>query len=322
MKYQKNIFKESTIKPTGGINHKGGIKVVFGIDMETDIGSWTPFNEGVIHGTPLFLDLCSEKDIKMTGFWVGDTARKFPEIVRDMKNSGHEIGTHSLYHETVGTPLFDIPGVYPLLEHEVMERCRITTDILSEIVGEKAVSWRCPRLFGSTAVTNALEELGYLCDATYPTYFHQKQLYPYHPSSKDWTQKGSLKLIEIPQFADLGMKSNDDFGRDRDQWPLYRTQSTELLIPHIESYIQYVIEQENEETKDLPIVLCFYFHPWEFWKMPSSPIHFGEGSVSPDPFITKGCGKYCLEQISLLIDYLKSIDAEFQTAGECANEWN
>ena len=31
--------------------------VVFGFDMETDIGSWTPFYEGLVHGTPRMLDL-------------------------------------------------------------------------------------------------------------------------------------------------------------------------------------------------------------------------------------------------------------------------
>ena len=87
------------------------IQVVFGIDMETDIGSWTPFYEGVTKGTPLMLDLFARKSIQVTGFWVAETARKFPEIVREMKSAGHEIGAHSLYHETIGDSLFDIPGI-------------------------------------------------------------------------------------------------------------------------------------------------------------------------------------------------------------------
>ena len=33
------------------------IQVVFGIDMETDIGSWTPFYEGVTKVTRLLLNL-------------------------------------------------------------------------------------------------------------------------------------------------------------------------------------------------------------------------------------------------------------------------
>jgi Predicted xylanase/chitin deacetylase len=203
------------------------IQVVFGIDMETDIGSWTPFYEGVTKGTPLLLNLFAKKSIPVTAFWVADTARRFPKIVREMESAGHETGTHSLYHETVGDSLFEIPGTYPLLPEEVQPRIKLATDILEDIVGHKVVSWRCPRLFGGTHVTNALEALGYECDATYPMYFYNEQLFPYHPSHENWTEQGSLNLIEIIQFADMEMESKDEYGRDKDQWPLYRTQSTE-----------------------------------------------------------------------------------------------
>ena len=295
------------------------IQVVFGIDMETDIGSWTPFYEGVTNGTPLLLNLFAKKSIPVTAFWVADTARRFPEIVREMESAGHETGTHSLYHETVGDSLFEIPGTYPLLPEEVQPRIKLATDILEDIVGHKVVSWRCPRLFGGTHVTNALEALGYECDATYPMYFYNEQLFPYHPSQENWTEQGSLNLIEIIQFADMGMESKDDYGRDKDPWPLYRTQSTEALIPHIESFMSYL---EKNDQSQKPIVLCFYFHPWEFWEMPEGVIHFGEGGVLPDPFLTKGCGKYCLNQVELLIDWLKSKEAAFLTAGQCARKWH
>ena len=295
------------------------IQVVFGIDMETDIGSWTPFYEGVTKGTPLLLNLFAKNSIPLTAFWVADTARRFPEIVREMESAGHETGTHSLYHETVGDSLFEIPGTYPLLPEEVQPRIKLATNILEDIIGHKVVSWRCPRLFGGTHVTNALEALGYECDATYPMYFYNEQLFPYHPSQENWTEQGSLNLIEIIQFADMGMESKDDYGRDKDQWPLYRTQSTEAFIPHIESFISYL---EKNDQSQKPIVLCFYFHPWEFWEMPEGVIHFGEGGVFPDPFLTKGCGMYCLNQVELLIDWLKSIEASFLTAGQCARKWH
>ena len=91
------------------------IQVVFGIDMETDIGSWTPFYEGVTKGTPLLLNLFAKKSNSRDSFLGCRHSRRFPEIVREMESAGHEIGTHSLYHETVGDSLFEIPGTYPLL---------------------------------------------------------------------------------------------------------------------------------------------------------------------------------------------------------------
>ena len=79
---------------------------------------------------------------------------------------------------------------------------------------------------------------------------------------------------------------------------------------------------EKNDQSQKPIVLCFYFHPWEFWEIPEGVSHFGEGGVMPDPFLTKGCGMYCLNQVELLIDWLKSKEASFLTAGQCARKWH
>ena len=54
------------------------VYVLFGIDMETDVGSFTPFYEGTKHGTPLLLELFAQKRIKGTFFFTGDCARKIP----------------------------------------------------------------------------------------------------------------------------------------------------------------------------------------------------------------------------------------------------
>ena len=297
------------------------IEAVIGIDMETDIGSWTPFYEGLVHGSPRIMSLLADKGVRVTTFWVAEAARKHPEILREVQSAGHEIGAHSLNHETVGEALFDIPGLYPLLPHEVKPRCELTTDIIADIAGSRPVSWRCPRLFGGTNVTNALEELGYLCDATYPMYFYRSRRYPYHPSADDWSQVGELGLIEIPQFADMGMESTDPYGRDRDQWPLYRTTSAATFFPHVESFLDTFADADGEGGADWPAVLCFYLHPWEFWEMPQGAIHYGEGSVVPDPFLVQGCGDYCLEQVGLLIDRLAAMGVRFLTAEQCATEW-
>ena len=85
--------------------------VVFGFDMETDIGSWTPYYEGLRHGTPLVLELLERHGIAATFFFTGDAANAHPEIVRAVDAARHEVGCHSLSHETVGDELFRIPGV-------------------------------------------------------------------------------------------------------------------------------------------------------------------------------------------------------------------
>jgi peptidoglycan/xylan/chitin deacetylase (PgdA/CDA1 family) len=292
-----------------------GITVVFGFDMETDIGSWTPYYEGLVHGTPRMLQVMAGYGVRSTCYFVGQAAKDHPEIVREVQNAGHEIGCHSLYHETVGDSIFPIPGQYDLLPDEVKPRLALATKWVEDAAGTSPRSFRCPRLFGSTAVCNALESLGYLSDASYPLYHFRERLTPYHPSREDWTQEGDLNLVEIPNFADLSLDSKDPYGRDRDQWPLFRTAGAAALEKHIDGFLAYC------GSRDADPVLCFYFHPWEFWPMPEGLIHYGEGAVYPEPFLVKNCGDYAVRQLALLIEILQARGARFLTAAECALEW-
>lgn len=290
------------------------LTVVLGFDMETDIGSWTPFYRGVAEGTPRLIELLAQREAPSTFFFTGEAARLHPEVVQSVARAGHEVGCHSLYHETVGDALFDIPGVKPLLPEEVPRRLEVATEWVAEVLGERPVSFRCPRLWGSTAVVNALEGLGYVADASYPLYYYGERLAPYHPSADDWTAVGDLRILEIPNFADMTIESSDPYHRDRDQWPRFRTEGAASLIRHIDAFSDYVA------ARGLPVVLCFYFHPWEFVSMPSR-VHYGEGAVEPDAEIVKNCGDFALEQLGLLLDLLKERGSAFLTAQQLAHRW-
>ena len=78
------------------------IHVILGIDMETDCGHNTPFYEGVQKATPVLLDIFEKKSVKTTFYFTGDAARQNPASVELVRGCGHDIGCHSLYHETVG----------------------------------------------------------------------------------------------------------------------------------------------------------------------------------------------------------------------------
>ncbi|MCX5769161.1 MAG: polysaccharide deacetylase family protein [Candidatus Hydrogenedentes bacterium] len=291
------------------------LQVVLGFDMETDIGSWTPFYEGLQHGTPVMLDMLDKHAVPATFFFTGDSAKKHPEVVETVKARGHEIGAHTLFHETVGDSLYEIPGMLPVLPEEVPHRLRLCTELVEEAAGVRPVSFRCPRLFGSTAVVNALDSLGYVADATYPMFFFRDRLTPYHPSRADWTQPGDLRIVELPNFADLSMESKDPYGRDMDQWPLYRTEGADAMMRHIDGFIGYA------RSRGVTPFLCFYFHPWEFHPMPQGEIHSSEGSVRPDPFITKNCGPHAAGQLDRLICNLLDLGAEFLEARQAAERW-
>ncbi len=288
-------------------------EVLFGFDMETDVGSWTPFHEGLAHGTPPVLDLFARHEITGTFYFVGHSAREVPQSVHAVRDAGHEVGSHSLYHETVGDPIFPIPGVYPLLPHEVAPRLELNTRWVEEVAGVRPRSFRAPRLFGSTAVCNALESLGYVSDASYPLYYYRQRLEPYHPSAEDWTQPGHLRLVQIPNFADLDAESTDPYGRDRDQWPKFRTEGADAVLAQADRFLAHLARNGVERK-----VLAFYFHPWEFHPMPEGLISYGEGAVLPQPFIVQNCGEVALRELGRLIAGLKARGGHFRTAAEIA----
>lgn len=290
------------------------MEVVLGFDMETDVGSWTPYYEGLVHGTPVILDVLERQGVTATFFFTGSAARKSPETVQEVEARGHEIGAHTLFHETIGDSLFDIPGMMPILPEEVPNRIRLCTEWIENVAGIRPVSFRCPRLFGSSTVVNALDALGYVADATYPMYYFRERLRPYHPHREDWTREGDLRIVELPNFADLSMESKDPYGRDMDQWPLFRTEGAPALLRHIDGYSRYC------ESHGVEPFLCFYFHPWEFHPMPEGEIHYGEGGVHPDPFIVKNCGLYAALQLEILIKALLDRGAEFIQARQAAKE--
>lgn len=291
------------------------LQAMLGFDMETDIGSWTTAYEGLQHGTPHILDMLKRHGAAATFFFTGDSVKYHPEVAHSVREHGHEIAAHTLFHETIGDALFEIPGMLPVLPEEVPNRLKLCTELIESATGVRPVSFRCPRLFGSTAVVNALDALGYVADATYPMYYFREQLTPYNPSREDWTKPGDLRIVELPNFADLSMDSKDAYGRDMDQWPLYRTEGAGAMLDHLDRFIAYA------RGKNVTPFLCFYFHPWEFHPMPEGEIRSSEGAVRPDPFITKNCGDYAVEQLDLLIQGLRDRGAEFMEAQEAAARW-
>jgi len=284
------------------------IRVVIGIDMETDVGSFTSSYSGIRNGTPVVLDILKRNDVTATFFFTGESVRKHPDVGREVRDAGHEIGCHTLFHETIGEPLFYIAGMPPVLPEEVENRLRLATEWVEEATGVRPISFRAPRLFGSTAMVNALDSLGYVADASYPMYYYRERLAPYHPSREDWTKEGDLRILELPNFADLSMDSQDEYGRDMDQWPLFRTEGADALVKHIDGYTGYCRDAGVEPF------LCFYFHPWEFHPMPQGEIRFAEGAVRPDPFIVKNCGPEAAKQLDMVIKRLQDRGAQFRQA--------
>src|SRR3990172_5309902 len=56
----------------------------------------------VWESVPIILDLLIKHEVKATFFILGEVARRFPEIVRQIDREGHELGCHGMSHRTLG----------------------------------------------------------------------------------------------------------------------------------------------------------------------------------------------------------------------------
>lgn len=51
--------------------------------------------------TPNLLDILKNRDVPVTFFMLGGMARSYPEVVKRAKEEGHEIASHTMYHQNL-----------------------------------------------------------------------------------------------------------------------------------------------------------------------------------------------------------------------------
>ncbi len=62
---------------------------------------WNNFESRIEKNTEIILEILSEHNIKATFFCLGWVARKYPSLVRNMDNLGHDVACHSDIHNLV-----------------------------------------------------------------------------------------------------------------------------------------------------------------------------------------------------------------------------
>ena len=160
-------------------------------------------------GMPLLLELYKQYNIQSTFFFTGNIAEKFPEIVRMVSETKHEIGSHGYYHEP--EKAFDILSYKQQVDH--LDRSK---KILEDISGKEVISFRAPALRVNQYTTKALEKTGFLIDSSiasqrfdmfmsFGSFKKMKRMVaprkPYFTSLSDLNKKGESKILEIPISA-------------------------------------------------------------------------------------------------------------------------
>ena len=76
--------------------------VLFTADVEPDCPPYLQGWRGVTEGMPRLLDLLAAEGVSATCFTTGETAERFPALMRDLAAAGHEIACHGHTHRRFG----------------------------------------------------------------------------------------------------------------------------------------------------------------------------------------------------------------------------
>jgi len=156
-------------------------KCVFSIDVEDwfhildvpstpKLADWEKLPSRVERNFMRLLDIADEYNVRMTCFFLGWIAQRFPQLVRTALNRGHEIASHGWAHRLA----------YQLTPREFYEdavRAKVT---LEQIAGVRVLGYRCAGFSltpGSSWVFDELLRAGYSYDAS---------LFPMHRAEGGW----------------------------------------------------------------------------------------------------------------------------------------
>ena len=124
-----------------------------------DISQWDSLPSCVERNFRKLLDLFSEKNVRVTCFFLGYVAERYPHLVKEASDRGHEIASHGYAHRLI----------YTMTPQAFLEDARKSKEILEGISGKAVNGYRAPG-FSVTADTpwffEKLVEAGYRYDSS------------------------------------------------------------------------------------------------------------------------------------------------------------
>ncbi len=96
--------------------------------------SWDDFEGRVVPNTRSVLDLLEKHQVRGTFFILGWTAQHYPELVREIQRGGHEIGSHSHWHQLI----------YEMTPEEFADDLKLSCRIIEDITSEPVKMFRAP----------------------------------------------------------------------------------------------------------------------------------------------------------------------------------
>lgn len=212
---------------------------ICGVEGYSDPSQWGTYKGSILKNTGNILKLLNKYNIRATFFVLGYIAFREPELIKVIKDEGHEIATHGFCHKRI----------FEMTEQEFEKDVTKSIDVLSSITNERVLGYRAPEWSirkNTLWVLSTLRKLGILYDSSMvPLTRMGERDFPVYPHSFE-TEFGKIK--EFPLTTTRIFWENIPFSGGL---PL-------RIAPYF--YVISKIKRMNQGGHPAMV----YIHPWEF----------------------------------------------------------
>jgi polysaccharide deacetylase family protein (PEP-CTERM system associated) len=208
--------------------------------------TWDHLESRVERNTRRLLDLCARHEVKGTYFVLGWVAERWPQLVRDIQDAGHELGTHGQDHRRVTT----------LSPREFREDIRRSKQTIEDVSGTEVIGYRAPNysiVRETMWAMDVLAEEGFRYDSSIFPIRHDRYGIP-----------------DFPRFPrPVRGHSGPQGGSALHEFPISTIRLAGMNLPFVGggylrhfpfSFIRWGMQRLNAVERRPAIV---YIHPWE-----------------------------------------------------------
>jgi len=152
---------------------------------------WSRFLPRIEQNTHRILELLDRHDVRATFFVLGWVADRHPQLVREIHDAGHEIGSHGYWHR--------------LAYHQAVDEFRAdvtrSRDVLADLIGEPIRAYRAPSFSitkQSLWALDVLAEEGFTVDSSVFPIYHDRYGIPGAKSGIHRLETSAGSLWEFP----------------------------------------------------------------------------------------------------------------------------
>jgi polysaccharide deacetylase family protein (PEP-CTERM system associated) len=189
--------------------------------------------------THRLLDLLDRNHTQATFFVLGWVARRYPRLIREVHQRGHEVGCHSLDHQLV----------HRMSPNQFYESTATAKDLIESVIQEPIFGYRAPCFSitpGCEWAFDALAKLGFSYDSSVHPVHHPTYGNPTAPRSAYPVAHGQLMEFPIATWRVGGRNLSVGGG------------AYLRLLP-----FQYIQRGLAAWEKDMQSPAMLYLHPWE-----------------------------------------------------------